>query len=253
LPSLLDMVSRGPALATLALIIGFIVGVVGLGGVLLAPVLNVVGGMPIHDAVRLCMWIYVGTGLVGTAIFVRYGYVRYGMLWAIAAGACPGAFAGALALGAIGAFYLEMIIVAVILFSGAYTLISFEPPAGNDSLIGGVALFFIGFLTGVGSALTGTSGPLFLLPILLFAHVGVKSAIGLAQAIQVPIGVVATAANLMTGRVELAQGLAMMVVISAGILAGATVAHRATNSQVRRWLGMGLVLMGLGYIYLRME
>jgi len=42
----------------------------------------------------------------------------------------------------------------------------------------------VGFVVGVGSALTGTGGPTLLLPLLVWLRVPMLTAVGLAQAIQ---------------------------------------------------------------------
>jgi uncharacterized membrane protein YfcA len=56
-----------------------------------------------------------------------------------------------------------------------------------------MVLAAIGAGVGYVSALTGTGGPVSLMPVLLALKVDVLSAVGLGQAIQVPIGALATA------------------------------------------------------------
>ena len=241
------IVALGINLAGPSVIIGFLIGFGGVGGVLLAPALNVIGGIPIHDAIRICMLVYVVAGIVGTAAFLRNGYIRGSILLTLAAGASPGALAGALALNTINAHYLEILIALVILLSGFHALSRAHPESGGEYPIGSTALFFIGAITGFGSSLTGTGGPLLLIPMLLFAQVDVKQAIGLAQAIQIPIGIVATAANAWTGQVDFVLGSILAVAVGVGVLTGAGFAHRSSSSQMRKWLGLALVLIALVY------
>ena len=53
-----------------------------------------------------------------------------------------------------------------------------------------------GLTCGIGSALTGTGGPLLLMPILVFTEIPTLHALGLAQVMQIPIATMATASNL---------------------------------------------------------
>jgi uncharacterized membrane protein YfcA len=82
---------------------------------------------------------------------------------------------------------------------------------------------------------------------LLFAHIEVKQALGLAQAIQVPIGVVASVVNFYSGCLDLALGSLIAVAVRAGVLAGAAYAHRSSSTQLKFWVGLSLVLFSLVY------
>lgn len=53
-------------LLVLALIVGVLVGCIGIGGVLLPPVLAYVGGLDLHLATATSMWRFLFTGVVGT-------------------------------------------------------------------------------------------------------------------------------------------------------------------------------------------
>ena len=99
------------------------------------------------------------------------------------------------------------------------------------------------------SAMTGTGGPLVLLPILFFFRVEAIEAIGLAQFIQIPIGTLATASNIALGRLEwhLAASLGVTVVIGAGI--GAVIAHRYRTGPLRLATALLLIVAGATYGY----
>ena len=59
-------------------------------------------------------------------------------------------------------------------------------------------LLVIGAITGFGSALTGTGGPVVLVPILVWCEMPILAAVGLSQAIQMPIALLATSAIIFT-------------------------------------------------------
>jgi uncharacterized membrane protein YfcA len=56
-------------LLVLALIVGVLVGCIGIGGVLLPPVLAYVGGLDLHLATATSMWRFLFTGVVGTMAY----------------------------------------------------------------------------------------------------------------------------------------------------------------------------------------
>src|SRR5882724_1422887 len=151
-------------LAVPSIVIGFLIGFGGIGGVLLAPALSVIGGLPIQQAIRICMWVYVVSGVVGTAMFLRNNYIRGRMLLALTAGVCPSALAGAFALNWIGAPHLEILMAVVIFTSGLFTLNRLHFVGSGQASLNETGLVAIGLVTGFGSSLTGTGGALILIP-----------------------------------------------------------------------------------------
>jgi len=101
-----------------------------------------------------------------------------------------------------------------------------------------------GGVTGLLSALTGTSGPLVLVPILIEFDLSVLAAVGLSQVIQVPIAAVATAGNAALGEIDwiLAGWLALGHGVGTAI--GARVAHRLPAPLLRRIVAVTLTLVG---------
>jgi uncharacterized protein len=137
---------------------------------------------------------------------------------------------------------------AVVIFtSGLFTLNGLHFVGSDQASLNETGLVAIGLVTGFGSSLTGTGGALILIPILLFAHIEVKQALGLAQAIQVPIGVVASVVNFYSGCLDLALGSLIAVAVGAGVLTGAAYAHRSSSTQLKFWVGLSLVLFSLVY------
>jgi uncharacterized protein len=184
------------SLGMLGVLAGLMIGVVGIGGVVLVPALVYFGGIPIHVAIAAAMMSYLLAGLIGTLVYAREKSFRWGMACWLCAGAMPAALAGALAAGRASSLLLEVLIGLLTAASGAHALLA--SPAGYDAhsnAISSPALGFIGAVTGFGSALSGTGGPLILVPILIWLDVPVLTAIGLSQAIQLPIALLATAGN----------------------------------------------------------
>ena len=103
----------------------------------------------------------------------------------------------------------------------------------------------LGLVVGAGSALTGTSGPVILLPILLSLGWPTLEALGSAQAVQAPLAAAATLAFLLQGGVlNWPLGCALAAGLVPGVLGGAAAAHRLPVGRLR--LGVAVVLAAAG-------
>src|SRR5471030_2031896 len=75
------------ALAAIALAVGFFIGAVGVGGILLIPTLVWLGGLPIHQATATALFSFLFTGLAGTWLFQRRGSIDWNITRPVLAGA----------------------------------------------------------------------------------------------------------------------------------------------------------------------
>lgn len=230
-------------LALIALVVGVLIGCIGIGGVLLVPSLTYIGGMQVHVAIATCMFSYLFSGAVGAVEYARRGSIRWSMSGWLCAGAMPGAFLGAVTVSVVPGVYLELLIAALILFSGAHALFRRAESAGTR-VPGTAQLAVIGAVTGYGSAMSGTGGPLLLVPILVWLKMPVLTAVGLSQVIQLPIAALATWGNLVYGNVDIAVGLGIAILLMAGVAAGARIAHRVPAHVLRRIVALMLLAVG---------
>ena len=241
----------GPIVAALlgvGLLVGVLIGAIGVGGVLLVPALTYVGGMAIHVAIASAMVAYFFAGGVGSIEFARRGSIRWGDAAWLAAGAMPGAFAGAAATSAVPAFALELLIAVLIIASALNSLRGEGPVSGAPRPLERVPLLLVGAVTGIASSMSGTGGPLVLIPILLWLHVPVLAAVGLSQVIQLPISAFATAGNLLYGAIDVPLAAALSVLLMAGVWFGARIAHRVSSIALKRFVS--LMLLGVGVMML---
>lgn len=102
----------------------------------------------------------------------------------------------------------------------------------------------IGAITGFGSAITGTGGPLILVPILIVLGLPVLTAVGLSQAIQIPIAAFASVGNWMSGNLNFDLALVIATVLVVGSLAGALLVHRLPTEPIRKLIAILLVFFG---------
>ncbi|MGI9334979.1 MAG: sulfite exporter TauE/SafE family protein [Gammaproteobacteria bacterium] len=231
-------------LIVLGIAVGTLIGGMGIGGVLLVPALHYAGGVAVHVAVAGCMFAYLFGGAVGAVSFSRRGSIRWSMAGALCAGAMPGAYFGARTLSITPAVTIEMVIAALALMSGWQARRRREASGKVARPIGKLALGAIGAATGYGSALSGTGGPLLLVPMLLWLGTPVLTAVGLSQVIQLPIAALATAGNLQFGQVDFVLGGALAVLLMIGVGIGARVAHAVATATLKRVVA--LMLIGVG-------
>ena len=235
-------------LATLcgsALLAGVMIGCIGVGGVILVPALYYLAGIPIHTAIAAAMLAYLVSGAIGTVVFWRSRSIQWTMTGPLWLGAMPSALIGALVGDRVSAPALEFMIGVLTAGSGLHSLL--KSPAANivqDRTLPALQLAGIGAITGLASALTGTGGPLVLVPILLWLKLPVLTAIGLAQAIQLPIAALATAGNAFMGQIDLQLGAILAGGLAIGTWAGARLAHAVPRTTLKQLVSCVLIVVG---------
>jgi uncharacterized membrane protein YfcA len=143
---------------------------------------------------------------------------------------------------------LELIIGILVLISGVHALRPKSEVISERKGLSPTALVSIGVLTGFGSAITGTGGPLVLVPILLWLKVSTLTAVGLSQIIQIPIALLATGGNLTFGHVDFKLGFILAAMLVVGVVAGANFAHRASKDALKRIIAMALLGAGIAML-----
>lgn len=227
-----------------ALGVGALIGCVGIGGVLLVPALAYLGGVPIHDAIAAAMFSYLFSGAAATWIFARKGSIDWTASAWLGAGAMPAAFAGAFSAALVSARVLEALIGALVLFAGVRAFQRNVADRRSDAL-SGPGLAGLGAFVGFGSAMTGTGGPLMLVPLLVWLRVPILTTIGLSQVIQVPIAALATAGNVLYGHLDLWLGSLLAGALLAGAVLGARLAHVVSTGFLTRFVGVLMLAVGI--------
>ena len=238
------MTSGAAALCVAGVIIGVLIGATGIGGVLLVPFLVHGLGYPVQSAVAVALWSYLWSGLLAIALYWRRGSIAARPALWLCAASVPGAFLGACALGVVPGKVVEALIGGVLLLGGVQTL---RPPREhNDRTPPGSALLVgLGLLTGFASALLGAGGAFLLVPLLVALGEPVLLAVGLGQAIQVPISAVATVANLRAGRIALLYGTILAAALAVGIALGTPLAHGVSQRTLRLLVALAMLVAAI--------
>ncbi|MGI9464229.1 MAG: sulfite exporter TauE/SafE family protein [Aestuariivirgaceae bacterium] len=232
-------------IAGLGLIAGLSIGCIGIGGVIVVPALVYIGGLPIEIAIAAAMMGYILTGLIGTFVFARNKSINWQMAGWLSIAAMPAAMAGAWLSNNIPAVALETIIGLLTFGSGVNTLLNRQPDNTSAKDLSPGKLASIGGVTGVLSAITGTGGPLVLVPVMLWLQVPVLTAIGLSQAVQLPIATLATIGNFSFGNPNIAIGIILGAGLAIGSYGGAQLAHSLPREGLKKIVAGVLVIIGL--------
>ena len=84
-----------------------------------------------------------------------------------------------------------------------------------------------------------------LIPVLLWMNMPVLAAVGLAQAVQIPIALSATIGNFAYGSVNVPLGMFLGVILAVGVVVGARLIHHLPKAQVTRIVAVFLVAVGI--------
>ena len=228
-----------------AIVAGFLIGAIGIGGVLLVPMLTYGLGINIHVAISVAMFSYIFSGAMGVFLYGRRGSIDWRTSIWLCAGGIPGAYFGSMTAWETSSLILEGILALVVLLSGLNALFQKNTEQNSKTHTGSLSLLILGVVTGFASAVTGTGGPLVLVPILIWLQMPALTAVGLSQVIQIPIALAATAGNIFYGEVDFILGLGIAVSLVIGVIYGAQLAHRLPKEQFRRFIAFALLLVGL--------
>jgi len=236
-------------LILICLIVGVLIGAVGIGGVLLVPSLYLIAGIDVHEAVPACTLSYLATGVIGVIVYARHGSIQWPKVFWLCLGAIPAAFLGSISLLSIPSIGVMSLIALLMIVSGIDSLIKAYRKSPNEQAtrqLSPLQFMLIGFVTGFGSAITGTGGPLILVPLVIFLGLPVLTAIGLSQAIQLPIAAFASTGNWMSGNLNFELALVIAAVLVVGSFAGAILIHRLPAEPIRKMIAFLLVFVGAG-------
>lgn len=223
------------------LVAGTLIGAIGIGGVLLVPALVLVAGLGVEEATPIASMSFLFTGAAGTLVYARNDRIDWAPVVWLLGGAVPGTVAGAATNVALAPAVLTGLVAVLLAAAAVRALLPrvIMRSSGERFLPTG-ALVAIGAVVGFGSALTGTGGPVLLIPIMLLAGGGLLVTIAASQPLQVPIAVTATAAFAAYGVIDWGLGLLLGIAQVGGVVAGAALARRLPVAALRMLVGVAL-------------
>ncbi|WP_428421676.1 sulfite exporter TauE/SafE family protein [Methylibium sp.] len=239
-------------LAAVALVVGVLIGAVGVGGILLIPALNLLTTLSIQASMATALFTFIFTGIVGSFFFQRRGSIDWSVTIPLCVGGALFGVVGAWANATLDAKLLALILAALIVLAGVYTL--FTGGTGRVAWFHDrprlrlALLFGIGALTGFGSGLTGVGGPALSVPMMVLCGFAPLTAIGASQVIQILAAVSGSAGHLAHGAVDIELASLLTVFEVAGVWIGVHLAHAIDAGLLRRAVGVLCVLVGAGLL-----
>jgi uncharacterized protein len=232
--------------------VGALIGAVGIGGILLIPALTAFAGLPIHAAMATALFTFAFTGITGTVMFQRHGSIDWAVTRPVLIGAIFFAFVGAWVNSLTGPGALALILAAIIIFAGIYTLATWqgmpEPAFHGRRQAQYMLLLALGAIAGFGSGLTGVGGPALSVPLMVLFGFPALTSIGTSQVIQIVAAVSGTLGNLRYGTIDFGIAASVTLLEIAGVLLGARIVHAVSANLLRKFVAALCVVVGLALI-----
>jgi uncharacterized protein len=162
--------------------------------------------------------------------------------------ALVGATLGAIAVHLVAPGLVKLWIAVLALLSGLHALLGRAGSTTVRAWPSPATLAVLGVLVGFGSGLSGTGGPILLLPLLLLLRQDLGRAVAAALVLQIPIALASTTAHLAFGRLDLRIGAAVALALSLGAWLGRRAARRIDAARLKQATGCVLVATGVAYL-----
>lgn len=252
-----------PVLLALGAGVGFLAGLLGIGGgMTLVPLLTLVfaakgfsGAHIVHMAVATATATMVFTAFASARAHHGKGAVLWPIVAAMAPGIVAGSFVGPQIASALPTRAFAAVFGVFVWFAAARILIV-SHPKGNLALPGKAWLAAVGAGIGVVSGLLGAGGAFISIPYMQRHSVSIHNAVATSAALGLPIAVMATIGYIVAGlrQPDLPQWSAgyvylpaMATIVVASMLVapiGASVAHRWPAVKLRRAFALLLFTLG---------
>jgi len=188
------------------LVVGFIAGMLGLGGgVVLVPLLVFLFSaqrFPAAHVLQLALGTslasIVFTSLSGVRAHHRRGAVRWDIVRDAAPALVLGTLLGALVAGQLPSRYLAIVFVLFVTYAAAQ-MFSDSKPKPSRTLPKPPGLWAAAGSVGLISSLAGTGGGIVMIPLMTWCNVPLRNAIGTSSALLLPIAVAGALGYMWTG------------------------------------------------------
>jgi len=252
------------AYLAIGLAVGFLAGLLGIGGgMVMVPMLVFVftaKGFPVEHMMHLALATALATIAFTSLSSVRAHHRHGGVDWAVARTMAPGILAGSLAAALAAGFIptrpLAIFFTGFMFYAAAQMFVEIRPRAGRQ-LPGHAGLFAAGAGIGAISSVLAAGGAFLSIPFLAWCNLPLKRAIGTAAANGFPIAVAGTVGYVLQGsRVpDLPPGSlgyvylpALLLIVAASMPMaplGARLAHRLPVKRLRVVFALMLFALGL--------
>ncbi len=230
-------------LACAAILVGALIGTVGVGGILLIPALSAFAGLSTHQAMGTALFSFIFTGILGTWLYQRHGSIDWKITLPVCAGGLVAGYWGSVANAYAPAALLNLLLSAIIIFSGIYALIPSQKHRTRTSASLPV-LFGIGAAVGFGSGLTGVGGPVLSVPLMVILGFQPLTAIATSQVIQITAACSGSLGNISHGFISFQTALWVTLLELVGVCIGVRLAHTVPSSLLKKMVSIVCIIIG---------
>lgn len=235
-----------PEVLLASAVVGFLIGTVGIGGILLIPALVALAGFTPHQASATALFTFLFTGALGTALYQRKGSIDWRQALIVSAAAILCSYLGAKLSAQVSGPTLIRVVALLIVFAGAWVFLPVAPlfRAASGSRRTGL-LVVVGAASGFGSGFSGAGGPLFSVPLMVITGFPALTAVATSQVLQVFSAGAGSFAHAGGGAIRWDLVPWIVVAELVGVMAGARLAHAVSAQFLRRLAGAACLGVGL--------
>lgn len=229
-------------------LIGFLAGTTGMGGILLPPVMVEFLGLDTHLAMGTSLASFLPTTLLATWLHVRLGNIDWAVCRDVGISGLVCTFFGTQLKAQLPGEVLNLVLAVLILWAG---YMAFRPVrAGATATAEAKArlrykLMLLGGSVGVVSGLTGAGGPVLTVPGMIVLGFSPIAAIATGQAYSVLVSVSGTVGNAVHGAVDFTLALACAAGQMAGLWVGVRVSSRLPTAFLKRLVAVVCLATGV--------
>lgn len=223
--------------------IGVSIGVVGIGGVFLIPLL-VWFGIPLETAIGTSLVTFTAAAIVATLVYARHGTIDWRAAVLTSAGSLASGTAGAklstvLAPGIVTAAFAFFLVVSGV---SALRLPRGTRTSGKSEL-STAALVGCGVVTGIGSGLTGVGGNAILVPTMLMLGEAPSTAVAVSQPNAIFSAASGAVGHIVFGHADFRLAVALIAYCCAGVIAGALLHRHIGTDVLRRFIAVSVLVL----------
>ena len=255
-----DIEMFDPMITLAGALVGFVVGLTGMGGgALLTPILVLFLGIDPLTAVSSDLVAAMVMKPVGGAVHMRRGTVNYGLVGWLMLGSIPAAFGAVIVLtrfadqAAVSSIIKTAIGVAL-LFASAALIVKGALAARRQASdanavikVKPIATLLIGVFGGtvVGLTSVGSGSLMIVFLMLIYPRLSTRALVGTDLVQAVPLVGSAAAAHLLFGHVQLGITASLLVGALPAVYLGARISSKARDGLIRPVLAVVLIASGL--------
>jgi uncharacterized membrane protein YfcA len=236
--------------------VGLLIGLIGIGGIFLIPLLVAAFGLTLESAIGTSLVTFTATGCISTAIYAAKGRIDWRLAILTSIGSIVGGVVGARIGVALPGATMALVFAAFLLFAGVSAIVrSFEHGRDDASYrrLAAIPALAVGTIVGVGSGLTGVGGPAILVPLLLLLRIPATVAIAASQ----PNGIAASASgalgHVLYGHVVFPVAAWLIAVVGVGVVVGSLLHRRFSARALQPLIGGACVVLAIWTILHRVN